>query len=344
MAGKTIAPVLLLLMLLPLSCSRRAGQDAARVPDKLTLPSIPFLGNAPFFIAQEEGFFREQGLDVEFVNVTQSSDALTMLVEGGCDVYAGNVAAGLFNAIARGAEIRVVADKVQNSGPDDAYVAILARRSLVESGALADLKRLKGLRIRYQPATVAQYYIEALLEKAGVAPEDIQPLTTPNILLPDAFAHDAVDIAGVVEPWVTAVLDGGHAVIWKSVGEVLPNLQIGIIAFGPRLLKKEPDVGVRFITAYLKAVRQYRQGKTPRNLEILQKTTGLEMELLKRMNWARIREDGRPNLESLMDFQRWAKKRKFLDAEVESGRFWDPRFTDEANRILAASEKRSDGL
>ena len=47
---------------------------------------------------------------------------------------------------------------------------------------------------------------------------------------------------------------------------------------------------------------------------------------------------------NVADFQRWAKKRKFLDAEVESGRFWDPRFTDEANRILAASEKRSDGL
>jgi NitT/TauT family transport system substrate-binding protein len=344
MIGKSIATVLLLLMALPLSCSRHADRAAARIPDKLKVPSVPYLGNAPFFIAQEEGFFREQGLEVEFVNVTQSGDALTMLVQGGCDVYAGNVSAGLFNAIARGAEIRVVADKGQNRGPGDAYEAFLARRSLVESGALANLKNLKGLRIRYNPATASQYYVEALLEKAGVAWEEIQPVTMPNILMPDAFARDAVDVAGMPEPWVTTVVRGGHAVIWKPVGDVLPNLQIGIIAFGPRLLKKEPDAGVRFMTAYLKAVRQYQQGKTARNLEILRKATGLDLELLKQASWVCIRDDGRPNIESLMDFQRWAKKRKLLDAEVESGRVWEPRFTDEANRILGASEKRSDGL
>jgi NitT/TauT family transport system substrate-binding protein len=252
--------------------------------------------------------------------------------------------AGLFNAIARGAEIRVVADKVQNGGPDDDYIAFLARRSLVESSALADLKNLKGLRIRYQPATVSQYYTEALLEKACVACEGIRPLTTPNTLMPDAFARGAVDIAAMVEPWITTAVRGGHAVIWKSVGNVLPNLQVAIIAFGPRLLKKDPGVGVRFMTAYLKAVRQYRQGKTARNLEILRKATGLDLELLRETNWACMRDDGRPNIESLMDFQRWAKKRKFLDAEVESGHFWEPRFTDEANRILGASGKQSDGL
>jgi NitT/TauT family transport system substrate-binding protein len=125
---------------------------------------------------------------------------------------------------------------------------------------------------------------------------------------------------------------------------VLPHLQVGIIAFGPRLLKNEPGAGVRFMTACLKAVRQYQQGKTARNLEILRKATGLDLELLKQASWAYIRDDGRPNIESLMDFQRWAKKRKLLDAEVESGRVWEPRFTDEANRILGASEKQSDGL
>jgi hypothetical protein len=29
---------------------------------------------------------------------------------------------------------------------------------------------------------------------------------------------------------------------------------------------------------------------------------------------------------------------------VESGSFWEPRFTDEANRILGASGKQSNGL
>ena len=60
------------------------------------------------------------------------------------------------------------------------------------------------------------------------------------------------------------------------------------------------------MVAYLKAVRQYNEGKTGRSLDIVAKATGLERELLTEACWPRLRDDGRTNIESILDFQSWA--------------------------------------
>lgn len=88
------------------------------------------------------------------------------------------------------------------------------------------------------------------------------------------------------------------------------------------------------MVAYLKAVRQYNQGKTERNLEILAEFTGLDRELLKRTCWLPIRNDGRINVESVLDFQDWAAGKGFLDSKVTEEKFWDPSFVQYANQVL----------
>jgi len=86
--------------------------------------------------------------------------------------------------------------------------------------------------------------------------------------------------------------------------------------------------------AYLKGVRQYNLGKTARNLDIEASATRLDRDLLARTCWQPIRGDGRINVESVLDFQRWAVRRGALDALVPPESFWDPSFVDQANVAL----------
>lgn len=88
------------------------------------------------------------------------------------------------------------------------------------------------------------------------------------------------------------------------------------------------------MVAYLKAVRQYNQGKTERNLEILAKHTELDRELLKRACWPSMHNDGRINVRGVLDFQAWAVGKGFLDSPVKEEQFWDPRFVKYANQVL----------
>ena len=105
------------------------------------------------------------------------------------------------------------------------------------------------------------------------------------------------------------------------------------------LLKENPDAGRRFMTAYLKAARQYSQGKTERNVEIVAKYTQLDPSFLKRAAWPTMREGGGVNTDSLLDFQDWALKRKYLDKKIPADRFWDPRFVEHARKALNISSR-----
>jgi NitT/TauT family transport system substrate-binding protein len=48
----------------------------------------PFLSFGPYFIAEEEGFFAEQGFQIEFVKVSEAM-ALQAMARGEIDVWAG---------------------------------------------------------------------------------------------------------------------------------------------------------------------------------------------------------------------------------------------------------------
>jgi NitT/TauT family transport system substrate-binding protein len=91
------------------------------------------------------------------------------------------------------------------------------------------------------------------------------------------------------------------------------------------------------MVAYLKAVRQYNQGKTERNLEILAKHTRLDRDLLMQACWPSVRDDGQINIQSILEFQDWAVKKGFLDSPVKMDQFWDPGFIEHANRVMEAS-------
>ncbi|MFC2023722.1 ABC transporter substrate-binding protein, partial [Chloroflexota bacterium] len=92
---------LALLALFLLSC---AIPGAERQPElvKLKVLKLAYLSFAPFFIAEEEGFFADQGLEIEFVPFKRSSEAIVPLVQGELDVLAGTLSFGLLNAMARG--------------------------------------------------------------------------------------------------------------------------------------------------------------------------------------------------------------------------------------------------
>jgi NitT/TauT family transport system substrate-binding protein len=142
----------------------------------------------------------------------------------------------------------------------------------------------------------------------------------------------------VGEPWITRILQEEHVVLWLKANDIIPDFQYSAIYYGVNLLEKNPEAGQRFMAAYLKAVRQYNQGKTTRNLDILVKHTGLERELLQNACWPPIHGDGHINVESVLEFQTWAVEKGWLDTVVPANQFWNPRYVEYAIQVLGASE------
>jgi len=332
-----LVAIVILAALLLSSCSPSPEPPSPSAPahDKIRVAVLPYLGYLPFFIAQEEGYFRDQRLDVEFIRASTSFNILPLLVQGDLDVYSGTVNAGLLNAINRDAHIRLVADKGHFGASRHAYSAVMIRRDLVESGVLNDPARIKGLRASHTPAGSSQYLFDVLLASVGLTVDDIHFHALPPVMEMEALANGAIDIVSAAEPWITRISDSGSAVIWKTSPEVVPGFQQAVIVFGPALLEEKRDVGNRFMLAWLRAVRQYNQGKTEDNLRIAAAQTGLDVDLLKRMAWPLMRDDGRLHLQSVLDFQDWCVDKGFQDRPVPEENLYDSAFVEYANSALS---------
>jgi NitT/TauT family transport system substrate-binding protein len=329
----------LLIALLLGACAPPGAEQPQPEPVTLKVGILPYISYAPFFIAEEEGYFAEQGLQVELVRPGNVSEAVAALVQGDLDVAGGTVNSGYLNGMARGAEIRYVADKSYISATSCTYAAFIARRALVEAGELDSPAQLSGRRIAIPDsirASVLGYYIEAMLETANLTLDDIEIVNLPSPAQIEALEEGTVDLILTGEPWVSRILKAGDAVLWMPVQQVVPDYQHATILYGHTLLEENPDAGKRFMVAYLKAVRQYNQGKTERNLEILAEHTGVDLELLDQICLPPMRNDGGINVDSVLDFQAWAVEKGYLDSVVTEDQFWDPSFVEYANEVLGA--------
>jgi NitT/TauT family transport system substrate-binding protein len=293
-----------------------------------------YLSFAPLAIADAEGRFREQGLDVELVHLTGANDMTPALFRGEIDVGAGMLKPAEFNAIARGATLRIVADKGHFEAGPCVSAALVVRPGFIAVSDAGSPRHLRDARVSAAPLSFAEYVLDTFLAPKGLSLDDVRRVRLPEASAAAALADGSVDIQHMSEPFLTRAVRSGRAVVWKPVVEILPGAQLATIVYGPTLLEKDRGAGVRFLAAYLQGVRQYNRGKTPRNVEIISKETGLDADLVREACWESIREDGRINVESVLQYQRWAVRRGLLDALVPPERFWDPTFLDEANRLL----------
>ncbi len=88
------------------------------------------------------------------------------------------------------------------------------------------------------------------------------------------------------------------------------------------------------MVAYLKAVRQYNEGKTPRNVEVLMNRTGLEEDLLRSACWPPIGNDIRVQAGSLLEYQEWAVSRGIAERILSEEELVDHRFVEHARTVL----------
>ena len=324
-----------LLLALVAACGGR-GDSGPAGPTRLRVLVQPFMSHAPLLIADAEGYYAEQNLAVEFVRLSDPNNAMPLLLDGGIDVLTGGPTPAILNAMSRGLRVRAVAEKGYLRKEGCSRAGLVIQKNLI-TAANGGVPRIR--RISLDKAPQQLYLVEKMLMAAGLQLKDLDQrfvLHAPEL---DALADGALDAALVGEPWLTLNLERGHVVQWVRAEDVLPDAQMSFVYFGPSLLNADPDIGTRFLIAYLKAVRQYEEGKTERNLQLLARVTGDGEDMIHKMCWPAFVLDGRIDYTALEDFQAWAVERELVENVVTESQFWDPTFLNAANRALSASRQ-----
>ena len=296
--------------------------------------TLPFITFAPYYIGVEEGYFEKYGVEVELVEFTVQEEILPALSSGQVDVSSGLVSAGMFNAIARGGEIKITSDKGYVDPEGCVNWSVLGRSDLVESGALDDPSQLDGLTVNIVPTTWLEFYLSEVLAEGGLTLDDIEKVNVSSPAVPEALDSEQIDVAVNAEPWVTRLGAAGHVPVLPLPQELTPGESGAVQMFGPTLLGDNRDAGVRFMAGYLEAVNQYLEGPTERNLEIIADFSQLPEDLLSSMCWPALNPTGDVAVEGVMDFQEFALERGYQDEIVEPEDFYDDSFLNEARQLM----------
>jgi NitT/TauT family transport system substrate-binding protein len=247
---KRFRPVLLVLALL-----LTAVPVGAQRPVKLKLGVLKLTSSAVLFLGVEKGYFREFGIEPELVYFQAAQPIAVALASGDIDMGATGLTAGLYNIVAGGVRIAIVADKGRE-WPDHNLTALVVRKDLHDNG-VSTMRQLKGRKIGVtQIGSTFHYNVGRYLEKEGMAPGDVELVPLQGLpALNDALAARRVDAVATAEPFVSRLEAAGAGVAILQTGDTFP-WQIAAVMYSEKLARNR-KAAVAFMKGYVKASRAY---------------------------------------------------------------------------------------
>ena len=318
---------------------------AASAADAVSVGTVGNSSDAGFFIAQAKGYFQAEGLDVKFIPFDGAQKMMTPLGVGDLEVGGGAASASFYNAAARDIAIRVVADR-SGTSKGSMFQTLMVRKALVDSGKFKGYADLKGLKVALlAPGGSPGSTLNEAARKGGIRYEDIERIYMPFPPQVGAFHNGAIDASIMIEPFASAIVAAGDGVRFASTEDFYPDDQIGMVFFSEKFIRDRKPVGMRFIKAYVRALRDYNDaldgGRFASNekgeaiVQILAKGLGLPAERIRGAYVPSIDPDGKPRLASLRrDLDFFKQQGDVTDKAVSVDTLLDMSFVDAATRDL----------
>jgi NitT/TauT family transport system substrate-binding protein len=198
-------------------------QPALAQGQKVTIPNNnAALIAMPFYIAIQKGYFKDEGLDVQLVDIPSGPDATKMLASGRIDFQPGQLLDGLF---------------LRQQGIKAKSIALLTSRytaSLVVRKAVANeitsVAKLKGRTVGVTGVGGGTWlFLMYLAKKNGLQPDDINVVPVgngPSAL--NAVISGRVDALSFVDPENFKLVQDGEAVYLADMtNEAVHQKEIG---------------------------------------------------------------------------------------------------------------------
>lgn len=170
----------------------------AQAPVKMKAGMVAAIDQIALPIAVERGFFEKEGLDVTITRPYATGvDALNALQAGESDMV--QVGVPMIGAVLRGMDLVAVGNYTGNAAKfgSDGTLAMVAGAG---SGITKDLKSLKGKKIAASFGTINHLYALAVIEKAGLTPQDVTLVNTPPPDMTVALLSKGIDAFACWDP------------------------------------------------------------------------------------------------------------------------------------------------
>jgi NitT/TauT family transport system substrate-binding protein len=326
-----------------------AAMASARALEKVNVATTVSITDLSFLIAQSRGYFRDEGLDVDFVSFDSAARAITSLASGELDVVSGGPSAGLYNAMARGVGARIVADKTHTERGRHSQI-VLVRKALVDSGRFKSLPDIKGLKIANAgPGSSAMGTLNRIFLKTGLKLSDIERVYLGFPQQITALQNGAIDIAFPTEPMASEAVRLGIGVAFMNDDEIYPDHEIAVIVYSDRFRTARREAALAFMRGYLRAVRAQNESIVGGRLAgkdaeefidlIVDHTPVKDRDLIRSINLSVTDGDGKLKIDSLKEDFEVYRAEGLIEGKVSVDEVVDQSFARAAVEALAKTPK-----
>lgn len=233
------------LLLFALSCAQQTTDDTVT----LKVAVLPILDTLPMYVAQEEGLFEENGVQVEFIPVSSAPERDQLISSGQADGMINEAVSTIFYNRDQ-TQVQIVR-YARAATPEQHVFSILASAA----SGITGVEQLQNTEIGVSKGTVIEYLTDRLLENQGFETGDISTVAVPSIGDRLALLSSGELDAGMLpEPPTSLAIQNGATVVLDDT--TYPEVSFSVIAFRKAVIDQEPEAIRGFLAAIEEAVNR----------------------------------------------------------------------------------------
>lgn len=246
-----------------------SGSGETAKNDKVIIGQSSWIGFAPLYIAEEKGFFKKHGADVEIQSIESKTDSKTALAADRIQGISTDMSTQVMNAAA-GIDLTQILALDTSAGGD----GIVAKK---EYKIIEDLK---GKKIALDTTGGADYFwFQYLLQQKGMTLKDFD---VQNMSAGDAgaaFVAGKVDAAITWQPWLSKAekTDFGHTLMDSNA---TPGVIVDTFAMKKSYIKEHPQAAKAIVAGWYEAL-EYMKTNNDDAIAIIAKRVGEKPENVK---------------------------------------------------------------
>lgn len=239
------------LMLLANACAQPQAVETPTVqaePTTLKIAVLPILDALPMYVAQQEGLFKKEGIQVEFIPVASAAERDQVFASGKADGMINDAISTLFYNQDQ-VQIQIVRMARTATSTTPQYQILASPQS-----GFASVQDLRGVEIGISQGTVIEYITERLLEAEGIKPEEIKTIAVPKIAdRMTLLSSGELKAATLPDPLSSLAVQQGAKVIIDDTSH--PEYGYSVYSFRKNLIDANPQAVRAFLVAIEEATK-----------------------------------------------------------------------------------------
>lgn len=244
-----------------------AWQLETQPPVQITMHKWPGYFHA--FIAEEKGFFKEEGINVKLQLIEEIDDSLKNFEENDSVDAAFGLQSDAMLLFARGVPLKIVYIVDFSNGGD----------VVISQPSIESVKDLRGKTISVDKLNSFNHiFIVELLSMNGLNESDVKIVPFPASKVPELLSSGVIDAGQTWEPYQSQALAAGYQLLSSTADA--PGIVTDVMMVKKRFIEERPEDVKKVLRALFKALK-FRTENPTSAYAIMAKATGVSAGSLK---------------------------------------------------------------